>query len=779
MIEILQPVMKSRTLRAAICLTFGIWLSSYFPLWGQSSPEGSGSAATTALAGTAESDDSPPVPSSQPGVVSGGRNQIDESELLGLPLNGRSYSQLATLQAGVTDTSASSASRGGGSGSLNVVGGRSTSNNFLLDGTNIMNWENQVPRSAAGVQLGSDAVLQVRVLSSFYQAEYGRGSGGVINSITRSGTPEFHGSLFEFLRNSKLDARNFFDPGPEPPPFKRNQFGLTITGPVAKDRTYFMASFEGLRDRLTDTQIDFFPDAQARQGVITDRFGTVIQTVAVDERVAPYLDRDLLPLPNSTPLGGGIGQNAAPQFLPTNENFLTVRIDQKLSDHDSMFFRYTFDEASSRSGNNTYIWSQQTESRQQYVTLVGSHIFDPSLLASFRIGYTRPVADTESQSLVDIPRSLFFIPTSPQFGQISVPSMSPIGPGVAFPEAHRATTFQYAGDLFARRGVHGLRMGFDIHRYRMDSFSSFQLGGSWSFNSLESFLQAGPSGTSLSVSLPGSDNSRAFRQTLVGMYVQDEYRIKPELQLTLGLRYEFVTMPHDKAMKNVFIPDPVRDTEVHVGELFRDNPSFRNFAPRLGFRWSPRAGWGTVLQGGVGVYYDQILAWTGVTRKATFPSTELIIRPNFDSSGTFPNAEAAAREDSSIIPRVVLMDYNDTKTPVVYRYTVSVQQPLWGGWDMALSYVGARGNHLLRRYESNQFPAPITLPSGTLFFPDNCGERRRLNLDPSPLCREGAGPVNPAFGSLDMLNSDGQSFFNTMQLSLNRRLSRGFSVQGS
>ena len=153
-------------------------------------------------------------------------SQISESQLVGLPLNGRSYSQLATLQPGVSDPFAGSGSRGGGSGGLTVAGGRSTSNAFLLDGTNIMNSENRVPRSAAGVQLGSDAVFQVQVFSSNYGAEYGRGSGGVLNSISRSGTPEFHGTFFEFFRNSKLDARNFFDPGPEPVPGELLVYGL-------------------------------------------------------------------------------------------------------------------------------------------------------------------------------------------------------------------------------------------------------------------------------------------------------------------------------------------------------------------------------------------------------------------------------------------------------------------------------------------------------------------------------------------------------------------------
>lgn len=753
-----------RFVRIAFCLAV---ISSLFPAFGQQqSSSGSGSGAAAEKSATA-----PP---------SGG-SQISEAELVGLPMNGRSYSQLATLQAGVTDSSSASASRGGGSGSINVVGGRASSNNFLLDGTNIMNTENQVPRSAAGVQLGSDAVLQVQVMSAFYGAEWGRGSGGVLNSITRSGTPAIHGTLFEYLRNSKLDARSFFDPGASPPPFKRNQFGFTITGPLVSDRTFFMGSFEGLRDRLTDTNVDFFPDALARQGIITDRTGTVLSTVPVSSRVMPYLN--IMPLPNSTPLGGGLSQNTADQYLPTNENFFTVRVDHKLSERDSLFARYSLDDASSTAAEITYLWSVLNESRQQYVTLVESHIFSPSLLSALRLGFTHPVNFQVSQGVIDVPRSLYFVPDAPQFGQFTVPSMSPIGPNVGLPQRDPLTSFQVAGDVIWRRNPHGWRMGFDAHYYRMNSYSNFQKGASWTFNSLESFLQAGPTGTGLTVGLPGSDNSRDFRQLLVGMYLQDEYRVQSNLQLTLGVRYEFTTKIHDRLGKNVFVDDSLRDSAVQIGDLFASNPSYRNFAPRIGLRWNPFTGRGTLIQAGAGVFYDQILVYTANQRKATFPSYVMIINPNFDASGTFPNAVAAAVEPGANAPRITTMDYHDTSTPTVYRWNLTVQQPLAGGWDITAGYVGARGNHLFRRYESNQFPFPVVLPDGSLCFPPDETRVRAQDLALNPACRPvsplRAGPMNPNFGSNDRLATDAQSFFNTFQLGAARRMAQGFSLQGS
>ncbi|HLA39231.1 MAG TPA: hypothetical protein VJ417_04500, partial [Candidatus Glassbacteria bacterium] len=284
------------------------------------------------------------------------------------------------MQAGISDPGTASGSRGVSGGNLTVSGGRSISNNYHLDGTNIMDTENKAPSSAAGVQLGSDAVYQVQVFSTTYSAEYGRGSGGVLNSITRSGSNEFHGSFFEYLRNSKLDARNFFDYDPQnptvrsqPPPFKRNQFGFTITGPVVKDKTFFMASYEGLRDRLTSTDLSFFPDADSRLGRLTNAAGELIQTIQVDPRVKPYLD--LYPIPNETRFGRGVGRNFAPQYEPTDENFATFRVDQKISDRDGLFGRYTFDDATGRGDSNNYIFTSVLKSRQQYLTVAGSHIF--------------------------------------------------------------------------------------------------------------------------------------------------------------------------------------------------------------------------------------------------------------------------------------------------------------------------------------------------------------------------------------------------------------------
>src|SRR5438309_937135 len=684
---------------------------------------------------------------------------IDQSLLVGMPLNGRSYTQLVTLEAGVSDPSSASASRGVSGANLTFSGSRSSSNSYLLDGTNIMDAQNRVPLSAAGVQLGSDSVLEVQVFSANYGAEYGRGNGGVLNSITRSGSNEFHGTFFEYFRNSKLDARNFFDRDSTPPPFKRNQFGFTLSGPVRIGKTYFMGSYEAMRDRLNQTQVDYYPDAQARQGIITDASGHTIRTVQVNPHVKPYLD--LMPLPNSYRVGGGFAQHSSPQFLPTNENFLTLRLDHQLSSGDSMFGRYTFDDANSDQAGDTYAFAIRTKTRRQFLTLVESHVFNPRLLSSVHFGFTRPLDSSDAVSTIDIPRSLYFVADAPHFGQITIPGMSAFGPTNYMPSRNHAKTLQFSGDVLAQKGGHGLKLGLEVHRYDTLIFSSSSKNATWAFNSLDSFLEAGPQGTSLTVALPGSDNTKDYRQTLVGLYGQDEYKVRSNLQLSLGLRYEFTTLPQDRLGRDSFLVDPVRDTQVQVGPLLKSNPSLRNFSPRIGLAWSPEGSRNTMVRADFGIYYDEILAYVFDLLKSGLPFFRAATRTNFDSSRTFPDAVLAATE-VGIPLRAQNLDYQHMASPTVLRYNLTVQRKLSRDSNVQIGYVGARGNHLLRYFEANLFPLPTLRPDGSLFFPPD------------------TGPVNPAFqGGITLMSSDAQSFYNSLLVSADSRLNRALSFRTS
>ena len=315
--------------------------------------------------------------------------------------------------------------------------------------------------------------------------------------------------------------------------------------------------------------------------------------------------------------------------------------------------------------------------------------------------------------------------------------------------------------MIAQREGHGLKFGLEVHRYRWDIFSSSSQGGEWGFNSLDSFLEGGAEGTSLTVALPGSNNKKAYRQTLVGIYGQDEIRIRSNLQLSLGLRYEFSTILQDRYGRDSFLADPVRDTEVTVGPVLKNNPSFGNVSPRLGLAWSPGGSGNTSVNAGFGIYYDHLMAYPFDILKSGLPFHRIAVRPNFDSSRTFPDAVQAATEVGFPL-QAQNLDYRHMTSPTMLRYNLTLRQRLPRESTLQVAYVGARGNHLLRNYEANLFPVPAVLPDGSLFFPRD------------------SGPVNPAFqGGINLMSSDAQSFYNALLISADTRPSQALSLRAT
>src|ERR1700693_1322968 len=251
---------------------------------------------------------------------------VDDRTIRELPLNGRSYDQLALLQPGVTLLSPGQSSLTAfnfGSGKRFSVGGqRANSNSFLLDGTIINDQANATPGGAAGTNLGVDTILEFKIFTNSFKAEYGHSAGSVVTAITRSGTNTLHGTAFEYIRNSALDARNFFDVRSGPPSFKRNQFGGVLGGPIKKDKTFFFVGYEGLRQGLAATQIATVPTLLARQGILPTG------TVPVNPASVPFLN--LYPLPNGRDFGDGTGEYLSAPTIVTNENNFMARVDHQL-----------------------------------------------------------------------------------------------------------------------------------------------------------------------------------------------------------------------------------------------------------------------------------------------------------------------------------------------------------------------------------------------------------------------------------------------------------------
>src|SRR6202790_1859820 len=505
-------------------------------------------------------------------------SSINSQTIVELPLNARSWTDLATLQPGVNTIRAmaavSSTDRlGGGYGvELSVSGGRPQQNNYLLDGISINDYTNQAPGSVLGGNLGVDAVSEFSVLTSNQGAEYGRTSGGVISAINRTGTNRFHGSAYEFLRNSALDARNYFDP-PTIAPFRLNQFGVSAGGPVRKDRTFIFADYEGLRQSTGLSVVDNVPSVAARNGQLSTG------TVTVDPLVKPYLAFYPLPNPNQPPGDTQIFSFSGSQIV--TETFFTTRVDHRFSEKDNLAGSYMYDNSPSSQNdefNNKLIF---TKTRRQLVSLEENHSFRSSLMNSIRLGYHREYAAAPSGSKAINPlaadTSLGYVPGD-TVGFIGVPGLTFFTGGLSTqtPAEYNWNSWQVYDNVFLTKGKHTLKFGGNVERIIDNQSTPSQPGGDFEFSSLPDFLTNKP--FSLITDAPGIVSRRRVRETIFGAYLQDDLHLRSTLTLNLGLRYEMATVPsetHGKLASLQNLTDPV----VIVRSPLFSNPTLRNFHP--------------------------------------------------------------------------------------------------------------------------------------------------------------------------------------------------------
>src|SRR5579864_5571303 len=478
----------------------------------------------------------PAAPETQASSTAGGN--VSSSTVRDSPLNGRDWTQLAGLQAGVTgiQTGAAQAQRGFGA-AISVSGARPDQNNYRLDGVSINDYSNGAPGSVLGSNLGVDAVEQFSVLGSNYPAGFGRTSGGVINAVTRSGTNAFHGNAYEFLRNSALDARNFFDA--QIPPFKRNQFGGSAGGPIQKNRTFFFADYEGLRQSLGVTHVDTVPSVAARQGQLSTG------SVQVDPAAARFLNA-FYPLPNGPSLGNGdTGIYTFAQQQVTTENYFTTKIDRKFSERDNLSGTYSRDNSIVVQPDTFGELLSNVVSRRELFTLHEEHIFSPRLLNAARAGYNRAVAiEGGVTSVIDphlINSSYGFVPGQFAGYVKGVPGLTDFNGGTdaTHPSSLSSArdrfwnSFQWADDVFLTKGVHALQFGVVAERMQDNLLSTLYVDGGFKFASLADFLTNRP--RNFEGVVPRPISVVGIRETLFGAYAQDDIRVRRGLNLSLGV----------------------------------------------------------------------------------------------------------------------------------------------------------------------------------------------------------------------------------------------------
>ena len=701
-----------------------------------------------------------------------------------LPLNGRSWTDLAALQPGVhfvqdqPPLSASNRVNRGLGLELTISGGRPQQNNYLIDGVNIDSFTNGGPGSVLAGNLGVDAVQEFSVLTTNYSTEYGRTSGGVISAITKSGTNQFHGDAYEFLRNDALDAANFIDNANAvtKPAFRQNQFGASAGGPIQKDKTFIFGDYEGIRQVLGTTTVDTVPSPAALAGNLS------AGTVTPDPAALRFLHA-FFPLPNG-PIQGDTGVYSFAAFQRTSENFFIVRADHTFSEKDRISVTDMFDNAPQNLPDEFNNKLVQNHTRRSLVALEENHIFSPQLMNSFRAGFNRdnvawPAGATAINPATNDP-SLGFDPGT-SAGTLSIGPLTMFTGGLyaEAPTLQHWNSWQAYDNVFDTHGIHSMKFGANVERIEANTFGGAFPGGSFSFNSLSDFLTNQPA--SFTTDTPGTVSPRGVRQTIVGAYFQDDVRLRPNLTLNLGLRYEpasIITEVQNKLSNlrvlNSAPPNP------YLGSPYIMNPTKKNFEPRVGFAWDPFNSGKTSVRGGFGVFDMLPLpVEMGAGVDGSWP-----FQASSSSSGPLPQGSfpTGAYADVSATHTYYLLQF-DPKRNYVFQWNFNVQRQLSPNTTALVGYVGSRGVHMLNGADGANMVLPTQTPQGYLW---PCAAPFVPTPTPQGSIIETCPPngllgnvINPFEGQLQMALFGGDYFYDGLQVQIKKEMSHGFQVEGS
>ena len=679
---------------------------------------------------------------------------VEGTTIRELPLNGRDWTQLATLEPGITAIgSGGGAGRDGSGVKLVVSGARPTENNFRLDGISLNDSSNSTPGSILGTNMGVESVREFSVVSNNYSAEYGRATGAVVNAVTKSGSNDIHGTLFYFGRNSALDARNFFD-GSIKPLFRRHQFGAAAGGPLVKNKTFWFGNFEGLSQYLATTQISNTLSEDARLGLLSTG------TVTVDPNIGRLFG--LMPLPNAGVIGSGdTGRYNAIIDKISHGKYVLGRIDHKVSEKGSLNGSYFFDDATADSPDSLLTKRSADTSRKHMIAVEYTHVISPTILSASRIGFARSatvsgVITQVLNPLLEDP-TLGFIPGY-NIGSINVPGITVPGggPGSANVNELYFNSYQAHQNIYITRGAHSIKFGGSVERMQYNMSIPNLEGGQFAFGSISDFLRSRPS--SFGALYPGSDTRRGLRQTLLAGYVQDDYRWTKNFSVNFGLRYEFVTIPTEVDGK-IALLHHYTDPQVTVGGPVHDrNPTARNFSPRVGFVWDPFKDGKTSVRAGFGIFDSLPLLWlydTPLTRSTPFFVQGVTTTPPV---GSFPDQAFPLLQVQDL--RTAYVD-PDPGRAYSMKWNLNVQREIHG-IVAEVGYTGSRGVHLPIVERNMNVVMPVQGPDGTWLVPAN------------------APKLNPNFSTINTTDTwNGDSYYHGLQISVKKATAKGLQFQES
>ncbi|HTG30948.1 MAG TPA: carboxypeptidase regulatory-like domain-containing protein [Methylomirabilota bacterium] len=706
---------------------------------------------------------------------------VDSTTIRELPLNGRDWTSLATLEPGVssipnqvgTGFSANKGNRGFGN-QLSNDGHRANENTYRVNGISINDYSNGSPGGASGLNLGVDGIQEFSVLTSNYTAEYGRTSGAVINAITKSGVNDFHGTAFLFDRDKVFDAKNYFDPAGPISPFRRVQFGASGGTAIIKDKLFVYGTYEGVRQNKPGSQAIHVPTAAER-------------ALAVPS-IAPYLA--LWPV---APSGTAVDANGVTQTfnvaLPTisNENYYTLRVDQKFSDKNSLAVTYFFDSGPQTQPDPLLNAIHEVFSRRQMASVEDTYVFSPALVNTVRVGLSRIRGDINSPvsgDKVATDTALAVAPGAIGPPQIGVPGVltTAIGLGGLNRFLHRWTSAQAYDDAFLTRGTHSIKIGFAFERMLYNITEQLSPNGRKNnYATLSDFLNNTPD--TLNALAPGGSNEVAIRESLFAGYIHDDWRFRPNLTINLGLRYEFTTLPRDAnnriqeitTLVNCATPGVAPSPSSpcgpqHVDTFIRNNPTTKNFEPRVGFSWDPLKDGKTAVRGGFGIFDVLPLPYEfGLNTAATAPFQIIgLDKTNTLGSGIDPNISF---NPNSIRNRYI--DQNPHRADVL-NWNFNIQRQLGAAWTLTAGYVGSRSVHLSVAADDINLVPPVQTSAGIL-IPSNT-----YQLDPNwGGANGGVVPGPPGGSGIRPVLFDGESSYNGFQAQLRREMSHGLQGQVS
>jgi hypothetical protein len=696
---------------------------------------------------------------------------IDQQQVSGLPLDGRNFLELSLLAPGTAPAAQGSAGSVRGEFALSVNGAREDANAFLLDG--VFNLDPKL--NSAGVRPPVDAIREFEVLTSTHDASFGRNAGGQINVITKSGGNNVSGSAYGFFRNRSLDARNYFAPRDvEAPEYRRSQFGGAIGGPVSRDRTFFMGSYEGTRLDEGITRVTSVPTDAERKG---DFSRSLFPQPSIPGLGFPFPGGQL---PFIHPIGAAIAglypsPNRAVPFanfvsspvLRDNNDQVDLRIDHVFSDAARLTARYSlgdrrlYEPFSGPGFAAVPGFGTNVPRRGQNLAISSTQVISPALLNEARVAYTRVSAgafhENQGRSLnaaVGLPE---LSANDRDFGLsfISVTGFSPLGDEYNNPQHGTTNMVQALDTVTWTRGRHLIKAGAEVRLLRQDAYRDVQARGFLNFtgvftgNPLADLLLGLPTITG------GArlDNPQRLRTESYSAFVHDSYRLGADVTLSAGVRYEFTSPPVDPDDRATLY-DPATQSLVQVGTGGIPRSGYEgdrnNIAPRLGIAWSPGGRADTVVRGGYGIYYDQ---------SSLAPGEGLYFSaPYFDLNIYFPLpglplsiADPFPAFFPVPVPDSALAYQRDLETGYLEHWNVNVQRQLGRSRAVEVAYVGSRGHNLISARDLNQ-PAPTPL------FPLQ---------NPRP---------NPLFADITIIESRARSRYDSLQLRFQQRFERGLSV---